>query len=332
MIDLGEIGHEERPAPRPPVVRAWLARHKRWFAAGSALVIVAISLYAVLPGLLRKEPTPQPPPAPMKRIEGFPEYAHGARVVAAASAPVTADEVTLSWTLTDFGVTVFDRCEFLAADGTTLKTEFLVDGDVWSGSGCGPSDQPGSGRTNAEMWTAHGIELGDTVRLTMRVGDAVRWDQATQQEVPEKKPRIGTIGLAVGVPVPFERYPLPPRPTVLPSLDVPVNSEQGSHLLQSDPADPLRPITMDLAWKGSYSLSLSATTPGVLHVTIDGITVYDCEIWTFEGDSCGLGWTVGDRNGFPWQSQITARLRESVHLTITPTHVTGPWGVRIAVT
>ncbi|NUR73191.1 MAG: hypothetical protein HOU81_20425 [Hamadaea sp.] len=329
MIDLGEIAHDEPPAPRPPVVRAWLARRKRWIAAGSVLVLLGIGWYAVLGGPVRKEPTPQPSPAPMKRIEGFPEYAQGAHVVAAASAPVTAGEVTLSWTVTDFGVTVFDRCEFLAADGTLLKTDFLVDGVLWSGSGCGPDDQPSGSRLGAEAWTAHGISLGDTVRLTMRLGKATVFDAAKQINVDAEQPRIGTIGLAVGVPVPFEQYPLPPRPTALPSLNVPSNGEAGSEVMSSDSADPLRPISLDLTWRGSYDLSLSSTTPGVLSITVDGIPVYDCEIWTYEGDSCGLGWTVGTPDGFAWQSRMTARPGETVHMTITPTHVTGPWGVRI---
>ncbi|NUT06375.1 MAG: hypothetical protein HOV76_23125 [Hamadaea sp.] len=331
MIDLGEIGHEEKPAPRPPVVRAWLARHKRWVAAGSALLLLAISLYAVLPGLLRKDPTPQPPPAPMKRIEGFPEYAHGARVVAAASAPVTATEATLAWTMTDLGVTIFDRCEFLAADGTQLKTQFMVSGDVWWESSCGPEGEAGASRYGVEAWTSHGIEIGDTVRITMRISGATRFDASTQKTVDVDTPRAGTFGVAIGVPVPFEEYPLPVRPTVLPTLQLPIDGDGGdgssqAHL-RSD-ADALEPITIDLPW-GSYDLSMSSATPGALHVTIDGVTVTDCEFWTYEGDSCGLGWTVGDRNGFDWQSQITTRPGETVHLTVTPTHVTGPWGVRI---
>ncbi|MCP2324656.1 hypothetical protein HDA40_003163 [Hamadaea flava] len=331
MIDLGEIGPEEPPAPRPRVVRAWLARHKRWVAAGSALFLLAISLYAVLPGLLRREPTPQPSPTPMKRIEGFPEYANGARVVAAASAPLAATEAALTWTVTELGVTIFDRCEFLAADGTQLKAQFMVSGDVWWESSCGPDGGTGASRYGAEAWTTHGIEIGDTVRITMRIGGATRFDAATQKTIDAETPHVGTIGVAIGVPVPFEEYPLPARPSTLPVLQLPVNGDGGDgssrSYLRSD-ADALEPITVDLVW-GSYDLSMSSATPGALHVTIDGVTVTDCEIWSYEGDSCGLGWTIGDPHGFDWQSQITARPGETVRLTITPTHVTGPWGVRI---
>lgn len=345
MIDLGEVVREDAPTPRISRTRrvlAWSARHRRWVAAGLAILLLAVIGYAQRPHLFPRPdpvaestgPVESPQPSPMRRIEGFPEYAQGARVIAAASTPITTGSVSLTWTFTSSEVTVFDRCEYLAAEGTTLYTELSVNGRLWFGSSCGPnSGGSGSMRPDPRLWSDHGIRPGDQATLTLKVTKSRHHDQTSGEKKPVPLPQTGLLAVAIGEKVPFSAYPLPPRPSVLPELQVPVsgnapeNNDSGLHLVDETHAPTT--IEVPLSWTGSFDVNLASSTPGSLRVSIAGVPVQSCDFWDYTGSSCGISWTVGQKNGFPWQGRITAKKGATVILRVTPEHVTGPWGVRI---
>jgi hypothetical protein len=255
-------------------------------------------------------------------------------VTAAASAALSAREASLTWTLSSLTPTIFDRCEYLAPDGTEVIVELLVNGDSWYRSACDPTGGSDAVRLSAETWSAKGLQQGDRFRITLRLVGAERADAAGARS-PAELPQAGMLAVAIGEPVPFADYPLPPRPSVLPPLSVPYSGngpaagreDAGLHL--SDPADPLRPVSVPIVWTGSFDISLALSTPGNLRLSIAGIDVTSCDTWTYDGNSCGIGWSIGERKTLPWLSRITAKPGEPVLLTVTPEHVSGAWGVRI---
>lgn len=342
MIDLGEVVREDPPAPRVSPARralAWSVRHRRWVAAGLALLLLSLTVYAQSPNLFPQPtptagPTGEPQPSPMRRIEGFPEYAHGARVIAAASAPIRTGTVSLTWTFDDSAITLFDRCEYLGPENSMVFTETTVNGRPWFGSSCGPNNGGGgSMRPDPTTWSSFDIRAGDQVTVVVKLTRAQQVDPVSGEKKAVPMPQTGLLAIAIGAPVAFSAFPLPPRPSVLPSLQVPIsgNAPDGGEggLVTVDATHAPTTIEVPLAWSGSFDVSIASTTPGSLRLAIAGVPVHTCEFWNYEGSSCGISWTVGQNDGFPWLKEITAKKGSTVILTVTPEHVTGPWGVRV---
>ncbi|NUR24815.1 MAG: hypothetical protein HOV83_03035, partial [Catenulispora sp.] len=109
MIDLKEL-MEQRSADAPSLdgmrigaVHARITRRRRQLTTGAIAAVVAVAV--LVTGLIvgapahRSAPTPAATPSP-RQINGFPEYASGARVIASGRQAYSAGPLTLTWTPT----------------------------------------------------------------------------------------------------------------------------------------------------------------------------------------------------------------------------------------
>lgn len=300
-----------------------VARRRRRIAAWTACAVVAlagIAATAVVPGLRADVgPTPAATPSPVRIIEGFPEYANGARVVAAESAALPERRVELTIVPTTLDLVIFTRCEG-TGDNVRLDGKVSVNGHFLVGGGCG-------GSSRQLNWDRFDVVVGKPATFVMTISGA-----RDPELVPVAIPDSGTFGLAIGVRIPFDQYPLPPRPsgTLEPlhqTLMAGCTEElcPDAVILRSDSADPKRPVQRALTWKTMYSVDMVAQTPGLLHVRVNGVEITTGEWWNYDMGTSGM---YGDKDR-AWKREFGLDLNpgESVTIEIVPEHMTGDWQV-----
>ncbi|WP_144118762.1 hypothetical protein [Catellatospora sichuanensis] len=349
MIDLKEL-LDDRSAPpdglsqhlRLDEVQGRIAtrRRRRMTVGGALATVVALILigYGVTPAL-RSAPEPAVTPSPLPRlIEGFPEYASGARVVAAATSAPGATSVTITFTPTTTDLRIFDRCGPATTDGA-LEYKLTINGHDYGGGTCNGSSSP--------YWPDHpdaaaklGIEVGRPATITMTAKAMVVWgDGAGRKTESRPVPPTAWLSVAVGEHLPFADYPLPPRPATLSPVDFTDRLSMGGvqhapdeeHLwLRSDPADPLRPMSVTIVWQDRYDLRLRAQTPGTLSIALNGVEVESRSWWDYKANDINTYWQTGTFRPYSWVTGFTTPAPGSlVTLTVTPRDVTGAWIVRV---
>ncbi|WP_446217947.1 hypothetical protein [Micromonospora sp. IBHARD004] len=305
-----------------------VARRRRRIATWATCAVVAlagIAAAAVVPGLRTDvTPTPADSPSPVRTIEGFPEYANGARVVAAESAALPERRIELTIVPTTLDLVIFSRC-----DGTGEKVEpwekLSVNGHDLGGGSCS-----GVGASRQHGWERLEVAVGKPATFVMTITGAHRVEETGY--VPVAIPDSGTFGLAIGVRIPFDQYPLPPRPSgPLDPLHQTLMAGCTERLcpdaviVRSDPADPTRPVQRTLTWKTIDSVDMLAQTPGLLHVRVNGVEITTGEWWDYQMSAVGM---FGDRRG-AWKREFGLDLNpgDSVTIEIVPEHITGAWQV-----
>ncbi|MFE9956283.1 hypothetical protein [Micromonospora sp. NPDC005299] len=303
-----------------------VARRRRRIAAWITCAVIAlagIAVAAVVPGLRTDAtPTPADSPSPIRTVEGFPEYAKGARVVAADSAALSERRIELTIVPTTLDIVIFSRCDG-TGDTVKLDERLSVNGHFLVGGSCGGSTRPTS-------WAGLDVAVGRSATFVLTISAAKRFDGTDM--VPVAIPDSGTFGLALGVRIPFDQYPLPPRPSgpLAPSPQ-PLMAGCTEELcpdaatVRSDPADPRRPITRTLTWKTTDSIQMVAQTPGLLHVRVNGVEVTTGEWWDYQMSVVGM---YGDKDG-AWKRDFGLDLKpgDAATIEIVPEHVTGAWQV-----
>lgn len=165
------------------------------------------------------------------------------------------------------------------------------------------------------------------------------WGDGERKTQSVPVPPTAWMGVAAGKHVPFADYPLPPRPTVLPPVDFTDRLSMGGvdhapdedHLwLRSDPADPLRPMSVTIVWQDRYDLRLRAQTPGMLDLSLNEVVVETRSWWDYEANDINTYWRTGTFRPPSWVSGFPTPAPGSlVTLTVTPRAVTGAWVVRV---
>lgn len=306
------------------------ARRRRVAAAGAAVATVAVLVGVVTSGIrdprqvpdrpVGDVPTVSPSASPTARtIEGFPEYLNGARVLAAASASLPDTTATLTFVPRTHDLVFFTRCDPPEVSAQMLYPE----GSVGSGR-CGSSHAGYS-----EEWLASlGIRVGKpaTIRLEAK-GTLPLAGRARPGPLPES----GSIAIAVGERVPFDEYPLPPRPAALPPLATPPNAETT---VRSAPGDPLAPRTVELRSRKRLTFFAQLQTPGTLRVLADGREVTSCVKWDYATTSTRPSQAEIDNGCYeeliPGDSDKPKKSGDPITITIEPRHVTGDWAVHIS--
>ncbi len=333
LTDLKQVFDERSGDPSEHVVHHLrlqgvrtkvVARRRRRVATWTACAIVAVAgvAAAVVPGLRPDvTPTPADSPSPVRTIEGFPEYANGARVVAAKSAALPQQRLELTVVPTTLDLVVLNRCD--AGENVALKGELTVNGHGFVSGRCG-------GTFRSEGWAGLDVAVGKPATFVMTITGAQRPDDTGGGQVPI--PDTGTFGLAIGERVPFDRYPLPPRPsgTLAPLPEVlPAGCTEklcpDALIIRSDPADPTRPVRRTLTWQTIDSIDMVAQTPGLLHLRINGVEITTGEWWDYAMTGTGM---YGDKGG-DWKRQfgLDPHPGDSVAIEIVPEHMTGAWQV-----
>ncbi|SCE79779.1 hypothetical protein GA0074695_1202 [Micromonospora viridifaciens] len=299
-----------------------VARRRRRVATWTACAIVAVAgvaAAAVVPGLRADvTPTPADSPSPVRTIEGFPEYANGARVVAAKSGALPQHRVELTFVPANLDLVVFTRC-----DGTgELEQEVTVNGHDFVSGGC-------TGTFRPHGWDGLDVEVGKPATFVMTITGAQRPDDTGGGSVAI--PDTGTFGLAIGERIPFDHYPLPPRPSgtldplpeTLPFGCTEVRCPDAV-IIRSDPADPTRPVRRPLTWETMRGIDMVAQTPGLLHVRINGVEITTGEWWDYAMSGNGM---YGDKDGGWKRFGLGLRPGDSATIEIVPEHITGAWQV-----
>jgi hypothetical protein len=241
-------------------------------------------------------------------IEGFPEYANGARVIAARSADLATGRIELTLVPETIDLVIFSRCSDVGR--SVVETAVTVNGNRTSWGGCG------SGTSTRPAMADLGVAVGKPASFVMTVSGEPGSD------------RIGSFALAIGERIPFVDYPLPPRPDELGRLDevLPAGCTEatcpGIVIIRSDPVDPTRPMLRTVTWQTLRSIVMVAQTPGFLHVRVAGVTVATGEWWDYEAGGYA---TFGDEDG-RWSSfGFDPQAGEAVTVEIVPEHITGAW-------
>ncbi|NES15321.1 MULTISPECIES: hypothetical protein [Micromonospora] len=303
-----------------------VARRRRRVAtwAACAIVLVAgVAAAAVVPGLHSDvTPTPADSPPPVRTIEGFPEYANGARVVAAKSAELSQQRLELTIVPTTLDLVVFNRCDG-SGERVGILQKVTVNGREFTSGGCG-------GAYRSADWAEMGVTVGSPATFVVTITGAERFDDTGVVGVPI--PHSGTFALAVGERIPFDRYPLPPRPsgTLAPLSEVlPSGCSEAlcpdAVIIRSDAADPTRPVRRTVTWKTLDSIDMVAQTPGLLHLRINGVEITTGEWWDYAMTGNGM---YGDKGG-DWKREFGLDLHpgDSATIEIVPEHITGAWQV-----
>lgn len=291
------VGHEERMAG---IRRKVISRRRRLSAGAVTLVVLALGGAGGV-ALVDEERATEP-----ADLAGFPEYHAGRRIAAAASGPL-AERLELTFVPQTAEVRVFWRCEAAAALGDTFNlsgVRFWLDDEPLAYAG---GQLPCDGEIVGKPFSFDSeVRPGRSHTIAVTVAEGPLSADAT-------------FAVAVGEPVPFEEYPLPPRPEPLPELDLP--SEECDFLLRlhSDPVDPNRPAEVMLPLD-THHIYVYAQTPGLVNIAVDGIPAARAEVWAYDGfDQAHLD--VDELRA----AGLTVPRRQEVQLTVTPEHMTGEW-------
>jgi len=285
-----EVMHHLRLAGVRARIRA---RRRRRVAAWAAAAVVAVAGIASI-AFTPDRDDDGPPVAAPGMINGFPEYANGAHVIAAARAPLSQQRIELTFTPEVDDLTVFTDCAGADPEKVTVQVRFH---DVLLSEGC-------DGIFTPSNWVDRGLRVGEPNVLVMSV-------------VTGADP-TATYGIAVGEAVPFEDYPLPPRPATLKPLDGPLPAGcteatcPGAFIIRSDPADPLARQELTVPWQTFRSVEMVAQTPGMLHVTANGDTLGTATWWTYDQGGYGL-------------TMVPLKRMATVTITVTPQYMSGAW-------
>ncbi|MBX6749977.1 MAG: hypothetical protein IRY85_09980 [Micromonosporaceae bacterium] len=197
---------------------------------------------------------------------------------------------------------------------TPMWIEVRVAGrDELVASSCRP-DGSSTWRLGPELLASLGAVPGEPVTYTATVTDGVGPNGSVDLPVPEH----GTFALAVMQRVPFEEYPLPPRPETLPSLDEQIPPDTAFEM-RSDPLDLDRPVSRTLAWSADAQLHILTTTPGFVHLSINGTRVATHENWGYDVAETVV--RLGDE-AMPQFAEGAV-----VIITAEPEHITGEWAI-----
>jgi hypothetical protein len=287
-------------------------RGRRASVAGAFAVLAVVIGYALGPF------GPVGRGGPAGSVDGFPEYAEGGRVVASRSAPLASGEITLSVTVPgpDTGYRFTGRCT--SKQRLNLRIEVDVDGipERSLGRVCdGSLDGIDATPSTTGAWkrrVASGTQI--TVRFTLRAA-------LVDRPLREVSNTEGTFAVAVYQAVAFADYPLPPRPKTLRPLP-PGDDRDGRRPVATVRADPAHPdrrqeITVDNP-HADMRLEVTAATPGILHIFINGREVDTRTIWDYQ---------AGIRIA-PLPTAARADLTpERLTISIVPEHMTGDWRV-----
>jgi len=279
-------------------IQAIRRRRVAGVAAAFAVVAAVFIGYATMP---RTSALPEPATTPSPAtVNGFAEYAIGAKVVATGTASMH-DSISLTAVAGERGFTFTQRC---AVYDEKLFVKLRINGHDIGGSSCSPGG--GSFYTMAdETWDDLGVRPGDRVTITARLEGA----RSPATVIPD-----GDFSVAVMARVAVEDYPFPPRPAVLQPLSEAAGNVWPEHsiaVVESDPVDPnaTRIVTVTLPKGAELSLDMVAQTPGSLRVLVNGKHLQDAEWWTYD-----LGIVAATLSG-----------DRTVTLTFQPERMTGAW-------
>ncbi|MEV4417101.1 hypothetical protein [Catellatospora sp. NPDC049609] len=338
MIDLKEL-LDDRSTPPPDLAqhlrlgalrgRITLRRRRRAGVVGTFAAVAALLVagYAAIPA---RQAGPADTATSDRALAEFGRHLDGTRIVAAAVSEPGNPTVRLRWTPTTLDIRLFVRCRTGSVSGVSALVE--VDGDGIMSGGCGHSF--GARLANERMWAETGLQVGRPAVFSLHGhGESLGQDpDGADRFAPA--PWDAVYGLAIGVRLATEAYPMPSPPSRLWPLDLDpgeygrqtANPDPAVRWLHSDPADPLRPVSTTIVWRGRYDLVMQSVTPGTLRVSVNGVEVDGADWWDYGAAVKTWQWEPGEpRNWARIPGFSRPQQGETVTVTVTPEVVTGPW-------
>ncbi|MGY0005924.1 hypothetical protein [Micromonospora sp. I033] len=197
----GEPVEQVRHDMRLRGVRAKVVvRRRRRIATWTTCAVVAlggIAATVAVPGLHADlTPAPADRTSPIRTIEGFPEYANGARLVAVESAALPERRVELTMVPSTLDLVVSIRC-----DDALLQQKLSINGHDYPSQGDCGQVHLGPG------WDRYDVAVGKPATFVLTITGTRPLDQSG--EIRTQVPASGTFGLAISERVPLDQYPLP---------------------------------------------------------------------------------------------------------------------------
>jgi hypothetical protein len=304
--------------------RVTAIRQRRIVIAGTlaSIVLMVVGYALVSPPAPDRGPAtgrPDPAASPGYRvIDGFPEYAGGARIVATANASTGLGIIQVTAVAGDLGFALAQRCDVPADIELQLG---------WSANGRRLTETSCRGgapfRPDAAAWRMAGVRPGERVKFTVEIILAQRIATAAAPGGADPTPVPvpgGTFAVAVMRRVAFASYPLPPRPAALAPLeqnpglaaDPRAGSDTGT-VVDGVPDSPNRPVTIRLLVAPNAPVEMVAQTPGLLLVYVDGRLQVRGEWWDYDQRATGAVLRPGEV------------ANQVVTLRLVPEHMTGDW-------
>ncbi len=287
--------------------------------AGVGIAVLGIAAFAIAPQAGRTPAGMFATAVPIgtgssptgRYVEGFAEYADGAKVVAAASGATQDRSVSVTFVPTSLDLGVFTRCE---GNGDYTVT---INGKEFSrGSGCGLAYV----RYIHPLEKAYGVTVGKPATATFSAKDGL----------------MDSLAIAIGQSVDPADYPYPPRPATLTPLTHPDESRRmayttaednygGEWGLAAEHDNWNKPQSAQFTWGEPLRVRVRAQTPGALTVKVNGIEVVSQQWWDYQqGDGTSI-----DSAQWGESFGLNPRKGQTVHLTVTPTRMTGDWYVHV---
>lgn len=337
------------------VVHRRIARQRRVRAVGvAAAVLVASTATSV--GLVARQPTDSTPPplasrssaapppvvtpspAPTPAGELLPEYVRGHRRVLARETVLPGQPtitVTFTPTAADFqlGIGCDDRLGANAARGRSDHLIRVTVGKTVIGTAdCASSPLPGPLLFDAGMnglyqrWSDVGVRVGKPVTVVVKIGKPLTADEAADARPGAVTAQLtGTMAVGVYTPVPFEKFPMPPRPAELADLDTVAKSATGNpgrpfpnQLGEVDArttASPNGHHRLDLTMPLQLDIFLCTVAPGRIRVLVDGREVERREFYGWTGE-CWAGDALASEYDLPARFKVPARTGQRVTVTV----------------
>ncbi|NUR49632.1 MAG: SigE family RNA polymerase sigma factor [Hamadaea sp.] len=319
LPEVTPIGTERVVAVRERIAQR---RRARLVTIGAAcLVVVALILgYALAPGVFHRTLPPT-----VRKVGFFPEYQSGYHTVASRVVPFSeASQVTLRWRLESLSYGLQLDCVHQTA-GTVVFATVTIGGRDTGRISCdrARSLKPPGGRFHleADFWAERGLALGDEVIATLSLSAkaAVTDDKGDAPWGPDiQPPASGMVAVAVSEAVPFQRYPLPPRPRQL----TPMPTQPMPPLGPTDvPLSAAHPYAVRLNWNGQLCVRGRSQTPGVLTILVDGVPIGSLSWWSYVLTQNSRNFTPVDLR----RAGLTLTDGQPITVTVEPQFFTGDW-------
>ncbi|MFG1673942.1 hypothetical protein [Micromonospora sp. NPDC049282] len=346
------------------VLHRRIARQRRVRAVGVAAAVVLASTVASV-GLVARQPADPPPsplasmssaapptevtpgPTPTSDGELLPEYFRGHRRVLARET-VLPRNPTVTFTFTpddvDFqlGIGCDDRLGANAANGRADHLiQVTVGRTVIGTTDCGSPTMLAEAEMNGHFrqWGDLGVRAGKPVTVTVKIGKPLATDDGEPR--PGGAAHLaGTMAVGVYTPVPFESFPMPPRPAEPVDLDTVTKSATGNpgqpfpnELGEIDArttASPNGSHRLDLAMPLQLNIYICAVAPGRIRVLVDGKEVERRAFYDWNGE-CWTGSALASEYDLPPRFKVPARTGQRVTVTIVADSFAVPgWRIGLA--
>ncbi|HZM82294.1 MAG TPA: SigE family RNA polymerase sigma factor [Candidatus Limnocylindrales bacterium] len=293
------------------------ARHRR-----TAVAVVGAALLVLLFGLLLVNPLRKPPPVtPSPTPTAFPSYFQGHRI--AFTQRLGFDEVDTGFTFTPstLELRVWLACTHPDPE-VMVRVLIEINGQPYISGLCTSKtnlDSHVSSDVNAGTIEKAGLRVGVPATVRIRVNDPYTAIPSPRPSGPYwtpggSIPAHGTVIVAIGEKVPFEQYPLPPRPREL----VPLGRDRIEVLEGSTRIRSGAPVVV--TWSGDMRVVVRSQTPGEFVIKVNGKPLWSAAAWDYSQSE--------SMYDFPARPEL-APLGSQATITVEARYTTGDWVVTI---